>query len=95
MNVEKLAWAQAIIVALFLAGCPGQSLPQHVEWVRADGKPLTSQFDLDATACRAEPQKVNRLGDAGPAAQKAKAIDDVFARCMASRGYIELRQDIR
>jgi hypothetical protein len=62
---EKLARAQAIIVALFLVGCAGQSLPQHVEWVRADSKPLASQFDLDATACRAETQKVNRLGDAG------------------------------
>jgi hypothetical protein len=43
-EVGKLARAQAIIVALFLAGCTGQSLPQHVEWVRADGKPISNSI---------------------------------------------------
>jgi hypothetical protein len=84
-----------LVLALFLSGCAGENLPQHVEWVRADGKPINSQFDRDATACREDTQKANRPGDAGPTAQKAKAIDDVFVRCMTRRGYVELRQDIR
>ena len=84
-----------LVIALFLSGCAGENLPQHIEWVRADGKPLSSQFDRDATACRDDTQKANGPGDAGPTEKKAKAIDDVFVRCMTRRGYVELRQDIR
>jgi hypothetical protein len=89
--------AQALFIALTLMGCAGEDpVPQHVEWVRVDGKPLTSQFNRDSTACRSETQKAtNRAGDVGPSEKKAKAVDDAFARCMANRGYVELRQDIR
>ena len=89
---EKLVGARALIVALFLTGCAGEA-PQHIEWVRADGKPLSSQFDRDSTACRGETQKANRVGNTEPTATKAKAIDDVFVGCMARRGYVEIRRN--
>ena len=83
--------AQALVIALTLMGCVGEDpVPQHV-----DGKPLTSQFNRDSTACRSDTQKANRAGDVGPSEKKAKAIDDAFARCMANRGYVEHRQDLR
>jgi len=88
--------AQALVIALTLMGCVGEDpVPQHVEWVRVDGKPLTSQFNRDSTACRSDTQKANGAGDGGPSEKQAKAIDDAFARCMANRGYVEHRQDLR
>jgi hypothetical protein len=92
---QRRARAQALLVALFLTGCAGESPPEHIGWVRADGKPLTSQFVRDSTACQDEVQKANRAGNAEPTATKAKAINDVLVRCMAGRGYVEIRQDIR
>ena len=66
--------AQALFIALTLIGCAGEDpVPQHVEWVRVDGKPLTSQFNRDSTACRSDTQKANRAGNVGPSEKKAKA----------------------
>jgi hypothetical protein len=90
---EKLAGTRALIVALFLTSCAGEA-PQHIEWVRADGKPISSQFYRDATACEGEiPKNASRSGDAGPTTTMAKTPKDVFAGCMTRRGYVEIRRN--
>ena len=97
-NDEGRARARALLVALFLTGCAGDG-PQHVEWVRIDGKPLTSQFERDSTAYRDETKKANRGNTeqtpAKATSASAKALNEVFVGCMSRRGYAEIRQDIQ
>jgi hypothetical protein len=85
--------ARALLVALLLSSCADEGPPQHVEWVRVDGKPLTSQFERDSTVCRAETKKANR-GNTEQTSAKAKALDEAFVGCMSRRGYAEIRQDM-
>jgi hypothetical protein len=89
--------ARALVVALLLSSCADEGPPQHVEWARVDGKPLTSQFERDSTACRAETKKVNRgnTESAKAASAQAKALNELFVGCMSRRGYAEIRQDIQ
>ena len=91
--------ARALLVALLLSSCADEGPPQHVEWARVDGKPLTSQFERDSTACRAETKKINRGNteqtSAKAAPAQAIALNELFVGCMSRRGYAEIRQDIQ
>lgn len=67
-------------------------------WTRADGQPQTStQTTLDLTACQGEMQKSNlsstmepgiALTMNGPIEVRSNAMGQVFAGCMAARGYV-------
>lgn len=83
---------RVLIAAFFLAGC-AEEAPQHIEWARVDGKPLTSQFGRDSTACQAETKGANRDNTEQTSA-KAKALNELFVGCMSRRGYAEIRQDV-
>jgi hypothetical protein len=80
-------------IALFtlsvgLVGCTTQPA---MSWFRADGKPVVPiQFEADEANCRDEVQKArlagsNQLG----LLSRLQAHNDVFAGCMADKGYVQ------
>jgi hypothetical protein len=78
----------AVSAAIALAGCasaPTANAPKTT-WVRADGKRgagdplLLQQFEKDRISCQGELQKANQHGE-------------IDADCMATKGYVLVRED--
>lgn len=91
--------------ALLLSACAQQ--PKML-WVRGDGQRtagdpvMVHQFEMDRTMCQGEMQKANlsgvtltRGGLAGAvaAADRDEAAGQVGNGCMASKGYVLVRED--
>ena len=103
----------AVGVATFaVAGCQTAGQKQNITFVRADGRPmrgnakLEQQFQLDATICKGEMQKI--AAGAAPiyysgivgavnaemiAQGKKNALLDVGKGCMAERGYVQISEE--
>lgn len=83
--------APALMLAFSVCGCA--SAPKT--WTRPDGAPIvSSQLQLDLTACKGEVQKANMAaGDDAPyeipGLQTPRA--DIMSGCMAQRGYLAAR----
>ena len=90
--MRSLVW---LSLSLLMTGCA--TAPR--EWEKVDGKPVKQeQFELDQTACRGESQKARlsstmregvTLGEQGLYSPRQQAISDVYAGCMAGKGYIQ------
>jgi hypothetical protein len=96
--------AQAVVLAaLALASCA-----PHMIYLRADGQVaandpvLHQQFEMDRTVCQGELQKANVSGvtytgggliGALALAERSQSVDQVGQGCMASRGYVLVRED--
>jgi hypothetical protein len=89
--------------ALLLVGCA-----QNTIYLRADGQVaandpvLRQQFEMDRTVCRGEMQKADLSGvtftggglaGAVAAAERGQAAGQVAQGCMASKGYVLVRED--
>lgn len=80
-----MRWALAI--GFVLAGCA--TAPPM--WLRTDGATVPPlQFEADQTACRGEVQK-SRMASTGQLGliSRIQATDDVYAGCMAQKGYVQ------
>jgi hypothetical protein len=89
-----------LIGGLAIAGCA--TAPSAPTWTRIDGQPMTpEQLTLDQTACQVEMQTSNlndtmegsiRFDANGSYNTKVRALDKVYAGCMAQRGYTPQKQ---
>jgi hypothetical protein len=82
----------ARIILLTLSIAPASCAHQPpMSWVRTDGKPVAPiQYDADLTACRDEVQKARVASNEQPGLlSRLQTHDDVFAGCMAEKGYVQ------
>jgi hypothetical protein len=92
--------AGAGLVLLLVSACAQTSAPK---WYRLDGRSIPSDASLlqqaqtDYTICRGEAQKINAVAPVDNSATvvgimnnlgRGDAVRDVFAGCMAQRGYV-------
>ena len=92
-----------LFAALLLTGCATKMV-----YLLADGRApgddpvLNQQFDMDRTVCNGETQKADLSGvtfaggglaGVAAAAQRDQAAGQVGQGCMASKGYVLVRQD--